>query len=151
MPVQKLLAKIHIAKKELGLEDEIYRDILYRKFRVSSSKSLSDSQAMVLINHFKVLGWKQSVSSRQKAEGSKPKKYDDLGKRDAYAATPAQLRMIEAMWHDIYRGNDETKHLRQFLFNHFKVSDIRFLEKDTTAHQVIEALKQMQQRRAQSA
>jgi hypothetical protein len=119
MPVQKLLAKIHIAKKELGLEDSIYRDILYRKFRVGSSKSLSDSQALVLINHFKGLGW---------VPKSKPKKYD------------------EAMWHDIYRGNDETKHLRQFLFNHFKVSDIRFLERKT-AHDVIEALKAMQHRR----
>jgi hypothetical protein len=147
MPVQKLLAKIHIAKKELGLEDSIYRDILYRKFRVGSSKSLSDSQALVLINHFKGLGW---------VPKSKPKKYDDptgpegpMGRRqkgDIYSATPAQKRMIEAMWHDIYRGNDETKHLRQFLFNHFKVSDIRFLERKT-AHDVIEALKAMQHRR----
>ena len=146
MPVQKLLAKIHIAKKELGLEDSIYRDILYRKFRVSSSKSLSDSQALVLVHHFESLGWHEA--RRQNADGSRQqKKYDDLGKRDAYAATPAQLRMIEAMWHDIYRGNDETKHLRQFLFNHFKVSDIRFLEKNTTAHQVIEALKDMAGRR----
>jgi phage gp16-like protein len=137
MPVQKLLAKIHIAKKELGIEDSIYRDILYRKFRVGSSKSLSDSQALVLIYHFKALGW---------VPKSKSKKYDDLGKRDAYAATPAQLRMIEAMWHDIYRGNSETKHLRQFLFNHFKVSDIKFLERKT-AHDVIEALKSMAGRR----
>jgi phage gp16-like protein len=143
MPVQKLLAKIHIAKKELGLEDSIYRDILYRKFRVSSSRSLSNSQAMVLVHHFKSLGWQERRGDSRTA----PKKYDDLGKRDAYAATPAQLRMIEAMWHDLYRGNFETKHLRQFLFNHFKVSDIRFLEKDTSAHDVIEALKQMKTRR----
>lgn len=144
MPVQKLLAKIHIAKKELGLEDDLYRDILYRKFRVGSSKSLSDSQALVLIHHFKGLGW----SPYAKASGDKvpPKKYDDLGKRDVDMASPAQLRKIEAMWHDIYRGNDETKHLRQFLFNHFKVSDIRFLERKT-AHDVIEALKSMQKRR----
>lgn len=136
MPVQKLLAKIHIAKKELGLEDDLYRDILYRKFRVGSSKSLSDSQALVLIHHFKGLGW---------VPKTKPKKYDDQ-KGDIYSATPAQKRKIEVLWHDIYRGNDETKHLRQFLFNHFKVSDIRFLERKT-AHDVIEALKSMQKRR----
>ena len=137
MPVQKLLAKIHIAKKELGLEDSIYRDILYRKFRVSSSKALSDSQALVLIHHFKGLGW---------IPKTKLKKYDgDRG--DAYSASPGQKRKIEVMWHDIYRGNSETKHLRQFLFNHFKVSDIRFLERKT-AHDVIEALKAMQTRRS---
>lgn len=140
MPVQKLLAKIHIAKKELALEDSIYRDILYRKFRVGSSKSLSDSQALVLVHHFKSLGWQERRGDSRIA----PKKYDDQ-KGDAYSATPAQKRMIEAMWHDIYRGNDETKHLRQFLFNHFKVSDIRFLERKT-AHDVIEALKAMQKR-----
>ncbi len=137
MPVQKLLAKIHIAKKELGIEDEHYREILYRKFRVSSSKSLSDSQALVLINHFKNVGW---------VPKSNTKKYDDQ-KGDIYSSTPAQKRKIEAMWHDIYRGNSETKHLRQFLFNHFKVTDIKFLER-RTAYEVIEALKQMQHRRA---
>ena len=136
MPNQKLLAKIHIAKKQLGLEDSIYRDILYRKFRVSSSKSLSDSQANVLIHHFRALGWQPK---------SKPKKYDDQ-KGDIYSASPGQKRKIEILWHNIYRGNDETKHLRQFLFNHFKVSDIRFLDKDG-AHNTIEALKQMQRRR----
>ena len=140
MPVQKLLAKIHIAKKQLALEDDLYRDILYRKFRVSSSKSLSDSQALVLINHFKNVGW---------VPKSKPKKYDDE-KGDIYSASPAAKRKIEAMWHDIYRGNSETKHLRQFLFNHFKVSDINFLERKT-AHDVIEALKAMTRRGTKAA
>lgn len=137
MPIQKLLAKIHIAKKELGLEDDFYRNILYRKFKVSSSKSLSDSQALVLIHHFKEKGWQPK---------SKPKKYDGE-KGDIYSATPAQKRKIEVLWHNIYRGNDETKHLRQFLFNHFKVSDINFLDK-SKAHDVIEALKAMQRRRS---
>ena len=99
-----------------------------------------------MIHYFKGKGWSPKSAVGNGLKPFPTKKYDDLGKRDAYAATPAQLRMIEAMWHDIYRGNDETKHLRQFLFNHFKVSDIRFLEKNTTAHQVIEALKQMKTR-----
>jgi hypothetical protein len=156
MPVQKLLAKIHIAKKELGLDDETYREILISVFGrerfetvpYKSSKFLSDSEALKLIHYFKGKGWspKSAVGNGSCGRPFPTKKYDDLGKRDAYAATPAQLRMIEAMWHDIYRGNSETKHLRQFLFNHFKVSDIRFLERKT-AHDVIEALKQMKGRR----
>jgi phage gp16-like protein len=136
MPVQKLLAKIHIAKKELNLSDDTYRDILYRKFRVGTSAALSNSQAMVLVHHFKDLGWQPKT---------KPKKYDDQ-KGDVYSATPAQKRKIEAMWHDLYRGNEETKHLRQFLWNHFKISDIRFLDKDK-AYDVIEAMKSMTRRR----
>jgi phage gp16-like protein len=142
MPVQKLLAKIHIAKKELGLEDSIYRDILYRKFRVGSSKSLSDSQALVLIRHFKDLGWSPKA---------KPKKYDDLPPRDLYDASPGQRRLIEVLWHGLYRGNEEKKHLRQFLWNHFKVSEVRFIRDKDLAHKVIEALKAMAERRAHSA
>ncbi len=137
MPIQKLIAKIKLAQKQLGIEDEVYRDILYRKFRVSSCKALSDSQALVLIHHFQNLGW--APHSR------KPKKYDDQ-KGDIYSATPKQKRLIEVLWYNIYRGNDEMKHLRQFLWNHFKVSDVRFLDKDK-AGDVIEALKKMQSRR----
>ncbi len=142
MPAQKLLAKIHIAKNQLGIEDSIYRDILYAKFRVGSSTALSDSQALVLIKHFKGLGWEERRGTKD--EG-RERKYAD-SPRDEYDASGAQKRKIEAMWHEIYRGNSETRHLRQFLFNHFKVSDIRFLEK-RTAHDVIEALKQMKTRR----
>lgn len=142
MPNRKLQVKIKIAQKQLGIEDAHYRDILYRKFRVHSSKSLSDNQALVLIHHFKALGW---VPACAKASAGKPKKYDDQ-KGDAYSASPAIKRKIEAMWHDFYRGNDETKHLRQWLFNHFKVSDINFLDR-RAAYDAVEALKQMQGRR----
>jgi hypothetical protein len=137
MPNPKLQAKIKIAQKQLGLEDSVYRDILYRKFRISSSKSLSDSQANVLIHYFKSLGW---------IPKSKPKKYDDQ-KGDIYSASPGQKRLIEILWHNIYRGNEETQHLREFLFNHFKISDIRFLDKDK-ANQAIEALKIMASRQS---
>ena len=133
---RQLLAKIHIAKKELGLEDEVYREALNSMFKVQSSKDLNDRQAVILIGHFKDCGWQPK---------SKPKKYDDQ-KGDAYSATPKQKRLIEVLWHSVYRGNSETKHLRQFLFNHFKVSDLRFLEK-RTAYDAIEALKSMSKHR----
>jgi len=137
MPVQKLLAKIHIAKKELGLDEETYRAILSEEFRVKSSKELDNGRALKLIRIFREKGWIPKL---------KPKKYDDQ-RGDIYSATPAQKRMIEVLWHNIYRGNEETNHLRQFLFNHFKVSDIRFLDKDK-AHQAIEALKAMSRKRS---
>ncbi|MDI6755333.1 MAG: regulatory protein GemA [Thermodesulfobacteriota bacterium] len=136
MPVQKLLAKIHIAKKELGLDEETYREVLSSEFGVRSSKDLNNAKALKLIRFFREKGW---------VPKSKPKKYDDQ-KGDIDSASPKQKRMIEVLWHNIYRGNSETLHLRQFLFNHFKVSDIRFLDKDK-AHQAIEALKSMQKRR----
>lgn len=60
MPSKADLAKIHIAKKELGLTDEVYRDILKARFRKDSSAKLTPSQAFALIRHFERLGWKPS-------------------------------------------------------------------------------------------
>jgi len=144
MPARPLLAKIHIAKKELALDEETYREILSSEFAclpvrqgVRSSKDMTDRQAIKLINIFREKGW---------VPKTKPKKYDDK-KGDRYSATPGQKRLIEVLWHNIYRGNNETKHLRQFLFNHFKVSDIQFLDKDK-AHMAIEALKAMSRKRS---
>jgi hypothetical protein len=73
------------------------------------------------------------------------KKYGD-SPRDPYDASGAIKRKIEAMWHDLYRGNEETKHLRQFLFNHFKVSDAKFLDW-RAAYDAVEALKAIRGRR----
>jgi phage gp16-like protein len=137
MPIRKLQAKIKIAQKQLGLPDDEYRGILYAKCRVTSSKSLSDSQCLLILRHFKALGW---------VEKSKPKKYDNQ-KGDIYSASPGQKRLIEVLWHNIYRGSNETKHLNQFIFNHTHVSDIRFLDGEG-AYKVIEALKAMQTRRS---
>jgi len=137
MPAQKLLAKIHIAKKELTLDEETYRTALENLTGKRSAADLTNEQILKCLRHFMDLGWRPKIN---------PKKYDDQ-KGDIYSATPAQKRMVEAMWHDIYRGNSETKHLRQFLWNHFNVSDINFLER-RAAHDVIEALKQMQARRS---
>ncbi len=75
--------KIHIAKKELGLTDEIYRDILNFNFKVKSSSNLSPFQADKLLEIFKAKGWKARVS---KKKGSSPK-YDDR-----------QHRKVVAMW-----------------------------------------------------
>jgi hypothetical protein len=125
MPDRKFLSKIHILKKEKNIPDEDYRGLLMSLFKVTSSKDLSNYQAMVFL-----------------------RKLDGLG-NDCYTPSKEQIWKIKNLWHSIYRGNSEDKHLRQFLFNHFKVSDIRFLDKDK-AYQAIEALKAMQRRRGVS-
>jgi len=60
MPSKTDLAKIHIAKKELGLSDEIYRDILKARFgkNKDSAAKLTPGQAFTLLNYFQKLGWK---------------------------------------------------------------------------------------------
>jgi len=129
MPSRKFLAKIHITQKEKKVPDEDYRDMLKRLFpaqmeglETPSSKALTDRQALIFIRSLR-----------------------DFHK-DPYAPSDEQIYLIKDLWHRVYRGNDETKHLRQFLWNHFKVSDVNFLDR-RKAYEAVEALKNMQKRR----
>lgn len=84
-PSQAALAKIHIAKKELGLTDEIYRDILHLHFKVDSAAKLSERQATILLNTFRAKGW-QAKRRPSKPTKASPK-YDD-----------GQRRKVVAIW-----------------------------------------------------
>lgn len=66
MPSQKNLAKIHIAKKDLGLSDEAYRDVLRNVCGKESAAQLTDMQAARLLRYFEGRGWKP------KKQGSLP-------------------------------------------------------------------------------
>ncbi|MFH2011703.1 MAG: phage protein GemA/Gp16 family protein [Pseudomonadota bacterium] len=62
-----LLAKIHIAAKELGLDDKTYRDILRSQpWCVASAADLPVWKLEKLVNHFISMGWKESPKIGQK-------------------------------------------------------------------------------------
>ena len=52
------LAKIHIAKKDLGLDDDTYRDVLWTVARVRSAKDLDHHGREQVLKHFKSKGFK---------------------------------------------------------------------------------------------
>ena len=54
---QRLLAKVHIAKKDLRMPDEDYRAILKREFGKGSAAQLNDLQLRYLVEYFKSKGW----------------------------------------------------------------------------------------------
>lgn len=58
MPSRNDLAKIHIAKKELGLDDDIYRGVLWDRYHKESAAELSDLQAADLLDLFRQKGWR---------------------------------------------------------------------------------------------
>ncbi len=58
MPSHSDLAKIHIAKKELGLDDAAYRSILWDRYHRESAADLTDRQAADLIETFRRKGWR---------------------------------------------------------------------------------------------
>lgn len=54
----KELAAIHTAKRDLGMADDAYRDILWSVARVRSAKDLDHAGRMKVLDHFKACGWK---------------------------------------------------------------------------------------------
>jgi len=75
MSRKSLLAKIHIAKKELGLDDETYRDTLEGITGKRSASELSDKQLATVLDVFKKHGFKpKKRSSFQKTDDPQHKK-----------------------------------------------------------------------------
>lgn len=90
------IKKLHALKNALGLTEDVYRDALAAR-GLSSCKDLSQQQARELINAWEQLALQAGVW--EKFDGHKKFK----GPRPEKGATPAQLRMVEAMWASISR------------------------------------------------
>jgi len=91
MPVtREQLAKIHIAKKELALDDDSYRTLLAARFQAQSAKELNFQQAGILLDHFRRSGWQPKPRTRQVAADN------------GFIRSPfPQHRMIAGMWHEL--------------------------------------------------
>ncbi|EMG36273.1 Protein of unknown function (DUF1018) [Desulfocurvibacter africanus PCS] len=61
-----LLAKVHIARKDLGLTEEEYRATLREMFGIESAAQLTEEQLGDLVEHFLHRGWRgpQDLSDR---------------------------------------------------------------------------------------
>lgn len=59
------MAKIHIAKSQLGLDDEEYRALLGRVAGVSSAKDLNPRQMGAVLAAFEKLGWQPKAPAKQ--------------------------------------------------------------------------------------
>lgn len=60
------LAKIHVAKKQLGMTDEDYRAMLWTQGRVKSSSDLDHAGRQRVLEHLKACGFKPIASSNAK-------------------------------------------------------------------------------------
>lgn len=54
---RSMLAKVHVAKKELGLDETAYGDVLFRETGHSSAANCSDAELVKLLDAFKRMGW----------------------------------------------------------------------------------------------
>lgn len=94
------LAKIHIAKKELALTDDAYRDILRLHFQAESAKELNDRQGTVLINLFRAKGW----APRERPEAKRaPRPRRSSTYIDIPEGGPATLqqRKVAGLWNEL--------------------------------------------------
>jgi phage gp16-like protein len=55
---RNLLARIHIARKEMGLDEETYRDLLRRETGASSAAALDDAGLEKALAAFRRMGWR---------------------------------------------------------------------------------------------
>ncbi|MCP8465213.1 regulatory protein GemA [Pseudomonas sp. ZM23] len=66
------LAKIHIAKAQLGLDDDAYRALLGRVAGVRSAKELGPRQVAQVLAEFQRLGWKPESKQQGRATPKVP-------------------------------------------------------------------------------
>jgi len=118
-------AVIHIAKNQLGMDNETYRDFLYAHAGVRSSTNLTPETFRAVVKAFERAGFK------------------GLKKKSGMISV-GQYDKITRLWGDVAR-NPSPHALRSFVEKRFGVSDPKFLTLHK-AQAVIEALKRMKGR-----
>lgn len=130
------LAQIHIAKNDLGLDEDTYRAALWTIGRVKSAADLDFAGRRKLIEHFKSRGWKSRRSKKPRA-----------------GADPLAGKIL-ALWLElrdrsmIQDASDAA--LKSFIKRQTGVEAVQWLN-NRQAHLVIEALKGWLNRGADAA
>lgn len=139
------IQKIHVLKAVIGLSDDDYRALLGGMFQgICSSKDLTADDADRLIAKMRGLLPQSNYTSGQWPGRGGKTKYAELGVRPGMA-TPAQLRMLEAMWAEVSVFDNPTRRaeaFKEFLNARFQVKDVLWVEyKDVS--RVVTAIKAM--------
>lgn len=124
-----LLAKVHIARKELALGEDSYRDLLERVTGRRSAADLDDRQLVLVVNEMKGKGF---------APRSKPK-----------TASSPSAGKARALWISLHQlgvvRNPSEKALESFGKRQLKVERLVWAD-DDQMYRLIEALKDMAER-----
>jgi phage gp16-like protein len=133
MTIETRSRLIHVAVRQIGLDDATYRHILKDVAGVESSKDLDDGGFANLMDYFQ----RQGFRSTSAAKG--------FGHRRGMAS-PAQIATIVKLWAD-WSADGSEKSLNAWLTRSFHVSALRFLTKDN-ASKAINGLRAMSRRPA---
>lgn len=112
----KLIQLIHVGKNQLGLDDDLYREVLESCTGKTSSKLLNIAQLEAVLDRMKKLGFQ--VESKDKA-----------GVKNL--ADDAQSKLIRHLWLQLHEAgqvrNRDEKALAKFVENKVGVSALQFL------------------------
>ncbi len=135
---------LRVAQRQVGLSDEEFGAMLHSIGGVESTKDLTWEAFDVILGKLKGMGFVYQPKSGQK-------KYDELGERKGMASAEI-LRMLEAMWVDIYNGREERMliDLRRFILREYGKEDLAWLTA-SDAHKCAEALKSLKRQRISDA
>ncbi len=112
----KLIQLIHVGKNKLGLDDDLYREVLQSTTGKSSSKDLTIAQLNAVLDRMKQLGF--DIESK-----------DKTGVKNL--ADDAQSKLIRHLWLELHNAgeirNGSELALAKFVENRVHVSALQFL------------------------
>ena len=130
-----LMAKIHIAKKELGLDDDTYRDVLWRVTGKRSCKKMLIGELEAVVKDMEASGFKPKAAPKH---GKKP---SVVGKREPLMGKiHAMLTDMGLHWNYAHGMADSM----------FKIKRLQWLN-DSQLYKLTQALSVHQQREAKKA
>ena len=126
-----LQAKIHIAKKDMNLDDDKYRALLYGATGKDSTKGMSYAEMEAVLKAFTEKGWEQTVNKSKNARPMFRKK-----------STKGYIRKVYSLWGVLKKeGIVKARFPDGFCKRIVEIDNTDKLDK-AEANKVIEALKQ---------
>ncbi|KZX94645.1 hypothetical protein A3718_00910 [Erythrobacter sp. HI0019] len=128
---RSMLAKIHVAKKQLAMDEDDYRQLLFEQTGHGSAGDCTDAQLARVIERMKAIGFRPLPRAGKKA------------------ATHPMARKARAMWISLHHlgvvQNPAEEALEAFARRQLKCERLSWANQ-RDAHKLIEALKAMAQR-----
>lgn len=138
---RKQLALLHVAQRDIKLEDSTFKYLLLDVGGVLRPQDLSQR------GFDRVLFYVTELGFVPPSRTPKPAKRPSYGRRPGMAS-PAQVQLVRELWRE-WSGADDQDALHAWLEKYHHVSNLRFLSAATAGH-VLTALKAMKARRRAS-
>lgn len=130
---RKQTSLIHVAKKQLALDDDTYRDILRLHGGAESAADLGEIGFLKVMKYMTALGFRSTWMKRT------------FGNRPGMAS-PSQVELMRKLWVEYHGPDDREAALNAWLTKYHKVSALRFVT-TKKAVSVLAALRAMAARK----